>query len=126
MGPYGADFDYAAAFEKLDLAAGDVAASGNGTFDPLEGAVDLRFTASLGPEKTAELVGKTKQLRVLVDRQGRLTLPLHIEGAMLSPSIDVDLGKALAAGLDLDEPEESVKGLLKGLLDRKKKKTDDE
>ena len=59
---------------------------------------------------------------MFVDSQGRLAVPLEIDGPLLAPSIGVDLGQALSLKLDTDSAEDAVKGLLKGLLDRKKKK----
>ena len=108
--------------ENVAVAAGDVSASGLGTFDPIDGSVDFTLTSHLDADKTAELVRKTTQLRVLVDNRGRLTLPLHIEGTITAPSIGVDLGEALLGG---DSKEEIVEGLLKGFLDRRRKKKDE-
>jgi len=99
--------------DNVSLSAGDVTAVGAGTFDPLAGRVDFKLTSSLDQARTAEMVRKTKELRLLVDKQGRLTLPLHVEGRLMAPSIDVDLGDALLRG---DTTEEAVRGLLEGLL----------
>lgn len=104
--------------EKLALQADQLSANGSGTFDPVTGAVDLRFTARLDREKTAELVRQTDQLKYLVGSDGRLTLPLEIQGAMLSPSIGVDLGEAFSNQLGGEKTEDKIKGLIKGLLDR--------
>jgi hypothetical protein len=106
--------------EELAIQADGLTASGDGTFDPIAGSVDVDFTAWLDEVKTTELVRKTDELKVLVDNRGRLTLPLRIRGSMLSPSIGVDLGKAFSASLGDDEKKEAVKGLLKGLLGRDK------
>jgi len=104
--------------EKLALRADQLTADGSGTFDPVTGAVDLRFTARLDRERTQELVSQTEQLKYLVGSDGRLTLPLEINGAMLSPSIGVDLGQAFSNQLDTEDTQEKVKGLIRGLLDR--------
>jgi hypothetical protein len=104
--------------EKLTLQADHVAADGNGTFDPVTGAVNLQFTARLDRQRTQELVQQTEQLKYLVGKDGRLTLPLEISGAMLSPSIGVDLGQAFSNQLDTDDTRKKVEGLIKGLLDR--------
>ena len=104
--------------DKLSLESEHLSASGAGTFDPLAGTVDLRFTARLDPKKTAELVARTKQLQLLVDDSGQLTLPLHLEGSMLAPSIGVDFGKAFSVRLESEDTQKKVKDLLKGLIDR--------
>ena len=36
----------------------------------------------------------------MVDEQGRLSLPLHIEGPLLAPSVGVEFGDALARQLE--------------------------
>jgi hypothetical protein len=117
------DFDtWPWTLERLDLAAGDVAAAGRGSFDPERGAVDLELTARLDAEATAELVGEHRELRLLVDEQGRLALPVSVRGPLLSPSIGVELGELLSDEVEDEVKKEAVEGLLKGLLDRKKKK----
>jgi hypothetical protein len=104
--------------EKLALQADHLSAAGKGTFNPDTGAVDLKFTARLDRQRTQELVSKTEQLKYLVGGDGRLTLPLEIKGAMLSPSIGVDLGQAFSNQLDTDDTRKKVEGLIKGLIDR--------
>ena len=104
--------------EKLALQADQLSADGSGTFDPVTGAVDIRFTARLDRARTQELVRQTEQLKYLVGGDGRLTLPLEISGAMLSPSIGVDLGEAFSNQLGGEKTEDKIKGLIKGLLDR--------
>lgn len=104
--------------EKMALQADQLSADGSGTFDPVTGAVDIRFTARIDRERTRELVSQTQQLKYLVGRDGRLTLPLEIEGAMLSPSIGVDLGEAFSNQLGGEGTEDKIKSLIKGLLDR--------
>lgn len=110
--------------ESIELGAGEVDARGSGRFDPVAGEVDLRLTARLDAEETARLVERNRELRALVGSDGRLAVPVHLEGALLRPSIGVDLGSALSESLDADDKKEAVKGLLKGLLDRKRKKED--
>lgn len=106
--------------EQMAIAAEGFGSSGSGTFDPVAGTVDLGFTSRFNKTRTAELTARYSQLGVLVDDQGRLTLPLRIEGALLSPSIKVDLGAALEQRLGTGDPKEAVKDLLKGILDKRK------
>ena len=104
--------------EKLALRADQLSADGTGTFDPVTGAVDLQFTARLDRQRTQEMVSQTEQLKYLVGKDGRLTLPLELKGAMLSPSISVDLNKAFSNQVNTDDTRKKVEGLIKGLLDR--------
>jgi AsmA-like protein len=115
------DFDrWPWGLERLGFDADGLAAQGTGTFDPEAGTVALDLTARLSPERTRRLVEKTKQLSRLVGPDGRLTLPLKVKGALMSPSVDVDLGKALTVGGETKE--QAIQGILEGLLDRRNKK----
>jgi hypothetical protein len=110
------DFDHLPwSLERVEIATGDLAADGTGSFDPLAGTVELELTARLSREKTDELVRGTRELRVLVGRDGRLAVPLQLSGPLLRPSLSVDLGDALSEGLD-QEKDKAIEGLLKGLL----------
>ncbi|ANM31396.1 hypothetical protein ABI59_20200 [Acidobacteria bacterium Mor1] len=101
--------------ERLALAGGGVATSGSGTFDPENGAVDFTLTTTFSPERTAALVGKTKELQHLVDGSGQLVLPLELNGPLLRPGVSLDLGGLLAGKLGVSG-DDSAGGLLEGLL----------
>ena len=103
--------------ENIALAADGVQANGAGTFDPVEGLVDVRFTSQLSKARTASLVSKHSELEILVDRQGRIVLPMRIKGSMMSPSIQVELGDVLSESVKTKVKDKARK-LLKGLLDR--------
>jgi hypothetical protein len=103
--------------ERFALASGALNASGGGSFDPVDGSVDILFTVTLAAAETAGLIGKNRELRILLDDQGRLALPVKVNGPLLEPSINVDLEKVLSRRLGAEEPEEKVKGFLKKLLD---------
>jgi len=103
--------------ERFSLTSGALNAFGSGNFDPVDGSVEILITVTLDAEETAGLVGKRRELRVLLDDQGRLSLPVKIRGPLLAPSIDVDLKKVLTRKLGIEEPEEAVKGFLKKLLE---------
>jgi hypothetical protein len=114
------DFDrYPWALERLVIESGEVSAAGQGTFDPVQGLVDLQVTARLSRRSTDELVRRTKELRVLVGDDGRIALPVDLSGPLLNPSIGVELSDELQQGLE-EEIEEKAKGLLEGLLGGKK------
>ena len=123
------DFDrWPWGLENVRLAVGDVASTGQGSYDAESGAVDFTLTSKLAPEATRALVEKHRSLRGLVDPSGRLTLPVRVKGTLTKPSVRVDFDAALKDGLLGDDDGKGVEGLLRGLLDRdkkkKKKKTD--
>ncbi len=108
--------------EDIRLGVGDVASTGSGTFDPEQGTVAFTLTSQLSAEESAELTARYELLKVLRDRSGRLTLPVTVRGSMMAPSIKVDIDDALKGNLLGDEvKKDEVKGLLRGLLDGKKK-----
>jgi hypothetical protein len=104
--------------EKLALGAGGFEAFGDATFDPVAGEVDVRLTGRLDREHTKRLVKKNRGLRGLVDRKGRLSVPLRVRGPTMRPSIRVKLGNVLEKGLEA-EAEERARGLLQGLVDKR-------
>jgi hypothetical protein len=108
--------------EGVRLAVGDVSSSGDGWFDPEAGTVEFTLTSKLTREESSVLLDKHGALKVLADRSGRLTLPVTITGSLVAPSIKVDVDKALKGNLlGEGDKKDEVKGLLRGLLDRKKK-----
>jgi hypothetical protein len=140
--------------ERLGFETDEMAILGEGTFDPLAGAVDLDLTARLAREVSADLVRRVDELELLLDRDGRMTLPLEVGGALTAPAIRVDLVRALRErvggphdrsraelertarerlealareklGETAEPGEDGVRGLVRGLLDRKKKDKDD-
>lgn len=112
--------------EDVRLAVGDVSSTGSGSFDPEQGTVAFSLTAQLTREASDALVARYGLLKVLRDRSGRLTLPVRIEGPLMAPSIKVDVDAALKGNLlGGGDKKDNVKSLLRGLLDRKKKKKND-
>jgi hypothetical protein len=103
--------------ERFSLHSGRLSASGSGNFDPSKGSVEILFTVTLDAEETAELVGDSRELRLLLDDRGRLALPVTVSGPLLGPSINVDLERMLSRRFGAEKREEAVKGLLKKLLD---------
>jgi hypothetical protein len=99
------------------LQTSGIRARGAGTLDPATGEVSFDLVARLDKAKTAELVDQYSALDLLVGDGGRLSLPLEISGSMTKPRIGVDLGEVAAGKLGGKKAEDTVKGLLKGLLD---------
>ena len=113
----------------FELATGDLAASGNGVLEPLDGKVDLDLSLRVARERAKELVAKWPWLKPLKQRGGPLVIPLRVEGPLLSPSFVPDLGKALGGGRkkDLEKKlkrklekklgkDDRLEGVLDGLL----------
>jgi hypothetical protein len=107
---------------RIELKGGGLAAGGGGKFDPREGSVDVAVTAVVEPARAAELRRRYPLLGALVGRDGRLAVPIRLTGPLTAPSIQVDLERAARAKLPVEEPEEAVEELLKGLLDGKKER----
>ncbi|MCP3978163.1 MAG: DUF748 domain-containing protein [bacterium] len=107
--------------ERFRLVVGDVSANGRGTLDPVTGNVAADFSATLNVEKTAELMERYPEVRLLVARDNRLTLPLSVAGPLVGPQIGIDLSELGKMQLG-EDPEDTVKGLLRNLLDKKDKK----
>ncbi len=77
--------------DGMELLAGDLSASGRGTFDPTTGSVDIALRASLSEDRTAALLSRHPDLELLTGSSGRLTVPMRVRGSTLKPDIDVDL-----------------------------------
>jgi uncharacterized protein involved in outer membrane biogenesis len=103
--------------DNLSLKAQDIELKGVGTFDPVAGNVALELSSVLGVERTRELIEEHSELKLLVDRQGILSLPLSLKGPMLSPSFHIELDDLLSRALK-DRKDDAVEDLVKGLLDR--------
>lgn len=100
--------------ERVAFRGDSFEASGAGAFDAEQGRVALRLTAVFSEERTARWVAGYQALRPLV-KQGRLTLPVVVDGPLTAPAIGVDL-EGLAEEAVEDAKEEAVKDLLRGLL----------
>lgn len=105
--------------ESVRVRSGAVSASGQGSLDPVSGAVDLHLTAEIDPEQTRRYVERYAQLRSLVNDRGNLSLPMRVHGPLVRPELDLELSELLQGAFAGDEPEDAVKGLLEGLIDRK-------
>lgn len=61
--------------------------------------VDLRGTAVLSPERSAQAIASVHELSGLRNKQGEIELPLTITGTLEAPSFNIDLESILAKGL---------------------------
>lgn len=105
--------------QSLRIRSGGVSANGRGSLDPVTGTLDLRLMAELDSELTRRYVDRYAQLGSLVDDRGNLSLPLQIHGPLVRPELDLELSGLVGKSFQGDDPEDAVKGLLKGLIDRK-------
>ncbi len=104
--------------EKVQLRSGDVSAEGSGSFDPAAGTVELVLRAHFDAKKSAALVKRSASLKLLLDRQGRLSVPIEISGPFTGPSISVEIGELTKS----ESTRDAAKELLRGLLKKRKKK----
>lgn len=135
--------------ERLGFETDSLSLAGAGSFDPVEGRVDLELVARVDADDSAELVRRVDELELLLGADGRIVLPLAVSGALTAPTVRIDLARALrdrAGGGEADrrarlealarealdetsepgdEDDEAVRGLVRGLLERAKKKKDD-
>jgi hypothetical protein len=58
-------------------------------------------------------------LRSLVNDRGNLSLPMRVHGPLVRPELNLELSALVQGTSQGDDPEDAVKGLLEGLIDRK-------
>lgn len=93
--------------------ADDFGLEGGGTIG-LDGRVDLQTKFATSPALASSLVSAAGPARYLVDRSGRLTFPVRIEGTLASPKFEPDAAfvrQALARAA-ADAVGSAVSGLL--------------
>ncbi len=98
----------------FELVAGDLAASGKGTLEPLAGKIDLDLSLRVARDRARQMVAKWPWLKPLKERGGPLVVPLRVRGPLLSPSILPDTGKALGRG-----PKKELERKLRRKLEKK-------
>jgi hypothetical protein len=104
--------------QTVELVGGGIAARGTGSFDPFGAALDLRLTAELDEALTARYLTRYPRIRAMTNDRGLLSLPLRLRGSVTGPKIEVELDRLLSDTLAVKEPEDLVKGLLQGLIDK--------
>jgi hypothetical protein len=85
----------------------------------LDGALKLDVVAGFSRAASAELTGRTPQLKFRVGPDGRLTVPMKIRGSIAAPAVQIDLDRVLEEGLKKELREGGKSGWLKKLLGRK-------
>ncbi|MDH3784341.1 MAG: hypothetical protein OEV00_03325, partial [Acidobacteriota bacterium] len=95
----------------LLLAAGDLISEGRGTFDPLQDHLDLAIVAKFSPERSARWLEEYGELEALQDSEGRISLPVLIQGSVVAPDVSVD-----ASQLRKSKRKQLKKKLLERLL----------
>lgn len=96
--------------DDLRFRSRDLDLDGRGTVT-LDGALDLDVLARLSGEVTEGVVRSVRELRYRVDAQGRMSVPVRVEGTLAEPEIGIDLEALLRDGL-----EETLKEGLRGLF----------
>ncbi len=74
---------------NLALRSEDLDLDGDGSFG-LDGTLEFNLDARFAPGVTDAMVAKTSQLRVLVEKDGRLRLRLRMQGPLAAPKVELD------------------------------------
>jgi hypothetical protein len=99
----------------LEFRSPDIDLDGGGVVD-LGGPLKLQVLASFSKAASDDLVRETRQLKVRVGPDGRLTVPLAIRGTLTSPQVKLDLDRVLKEGLQQSIEDLGKKSLLRKLL----------
>jgi hypothetical protein len=95
---------------NLEFRSTDLDLDGEGTIG-FDSSLGLEVTASISPDGSASLVRQVPQLEFRVGRDGRLTLPMRIDGTLIEPRVGIDLRRVLEEGLG-----RSLRDKLRGLF----------
>jgi hypothetical protein len=98
--------------ENLEFRSPDLDLDGRGSV-AFDGMLDFDLTALISVERTESLVRKEPRLEMRVDRRGRLTIPLKVEGGLASPELALDLERIFEEGI-----KQELKKRLRGLFRR--------
>jgi AsmA protein len=106
--------------EDLALVADDLRLDVRGDLD-LQGPLALQGVVAFSPEVSASMVGQVSALRVRQGQDGRLTVPLVVQGTLSSPRVQVDVKRIVREGMREESREalqRKVEQTTKKLLDR--------
>ena len=79
--------------ERLLLLAGDLESEGQGSFDPIQDHLDLTIIARFSPERSARWVAEQSLLSSLQDADGRIAIPVVVQGSVGAPDVSVDISE---------------------------------
>ena len=99
----------------LQFRSADLDLDGGGTIAE-KGKLNLDVTASFSKAVTDQLVAKTGALSVRVGPDGRLTIPLQVDGTLSAPAVHLDVDKVINEGLKKKIVKEGKKKLLEKLF----------
>ena len=94
----------------------DIAAGGRASF---AGALDLGATISFEKGLSSALAGKVKEIKVALDKEGRLAVPLTIKGTAPNLSVAPDFSKLLSGNVGKVLEQKAGEALGKLLGDKK-------
>ena len=94
-----------AEFTRLYLINPQMEVTGNGTMTIEQPTLDLAINTALAPQASAR-AGRGKVSTFFKDKQGRIVVPLKINGPVENPSVNLNAEKVLETGL----PQNAEKG----------------
>jgi len=94
-----------AEFTRLYLINPQMEVSGHGTMTLEQPTLDLALSTALSPQASARTT-RAKISTFFRDKQGRVVVPLKVTGPVENPSVNLNTGKLVEAGL----PENAEKG----------------
>jgi AsmA protein len=94
-----------AEFRRLYLINPQMEVSGNGTMTLEQPTLDLALSTALSPQASARTT-RAKISTFFRDKQGRVVVPLKVSGPVENPSVNLNAGKLVEAGL----PQNAEKG----------------
>lgn len=104
-----------AATRDLVFRSADLDLDGGGTVG-LDGGISLSVVAAFSRAASQGFVGKTPQLKFRLGADGRLTIPLRLDGSLVHPEIRLDLDRILREGLEQSLFDRGKSGVLRRLL----------
>ena len=107
--------------EDLRLDSDDIDMKGKGSVT-LDLALDLDVKARISDRVSADMVGRTSNLKYLLDDKGRLTVDCRLGGSLMEPSVGIDpeMLRRAAKAAAKEQAERKGEDLLQKLLKKKK------
>lgn len=102
--------------QRIRVATEDFELTGEGRIHLSDRALELPALLRIEPELSAALIRSVEELQVLADLEGRLKLPVRVQGKLPRLAVMPDL-ESIGAGLLAGQVQDWVGGLLKKALE---------